>query len=477
MANPGLDGIMYIIRNARSKTNAPELNEDQLREYISRELDNVEKGRTKTKENDAQIAKQIGDIMNRNPDVRRKLKEVLPVTNKARKDRLEKLRNDAARTGIDKLKNDFRGIKKRAAQRELREIANAKNKLFSETDLRSDIANNSISTGRGRNFLTDTVNDYALGTYDERHPKNVAFQENDKGFDIEHHTSDGVLKGAFYKASPAIDTGKVVIFFSGSAGSAEQYSPLVISDYVQSGVSVVTMNYRGFGDSITTDKDGNKIDTPLCENSLYKDGQTMLNYVLNEMKIKPENVILHGYSLGGAIASKVAADYAQNQQKNAINKGKTVKKLGGVVLHSPMPTLREASYDVVKPGLEEIPVIGPVLSVVGGAIVGQGAHDFGGAYNTRSHMRRLHQFDPDIPVHYVSGTFGAEDDMDINKTQIHNDPKAQFTHHSSHIGEGGHEDRNLDLQNPGLREMLTTTRTDFKPSKPAPEIPKGGLVK
>ena len=159
----------------------------------------------------------------------------------------------------------------------------------------------------------------------------------------------------------------------------------------------------------------------------------MLEYVTKTMKVKPENIILHGYSLGGAVASKVAADFTQEQQKLALAEGRTPKKLGGFVLHSATDKTSNVATRLLC------------------GVFGLGGWAFGGGYNTISHMQRLHKLDPDIPVHYISGSKDATDDYDrpdpdhlsLEITKLHEDPKAMFHNSSVHIGFESHTGVNL----------------------------------
>ncbi|SNU08057.1 Alpha/beta hydrolase family protein [Lachnospiraceae bacterium] len=424
----------------------------EIREYVNKELNN------QTVDKNSNAAKYITELMARNPKIRKQLKESLPQTDNARKEKMKKLRTNAKRSGFDKLFHDFTGRKKRAAKKELAEIAQTKRRSLGGDKLHKS-SGKSISEGRGRHIFTSMVNEEALGSKKERHgdsdSKNL-FRTDDKIKDISLRTPEGRLKGAIYGPKPGVpDTGKVVIFFSGSKGTAGDQMKTALDDYLKMGVKVVAMDYRGFGGSRTLDKKGNEIGTPLSEKSLYKDGKNMLKYVLNNMKVKPENVILHGFSMGGAVASKVAADYAQLQQKKALEAGRNVKKLGGVVLHSPIATLKEAAYDSTIEDTKRGFMDRATASFMSG-----GAYLFGGAYSTRSHMRRLHKFDPDLPVHYVSGDVNAGDQLDIDVTEINRDPKANFQNASVHNGTGAHEGQNMDINNVGLRKMINQTRSD-----------------
>ena len=199
--------------------------------------------------------------------------------------------------------------------------------------------------------------------------------------------------------------------------------------------------------------------TPLSEDSVYKDGREMLRYATEELGVEPENVILHGYSLGGAVASKVAADFAHEQQQKALKEGRTLKKrkLGGVVLHSPIDSMYSVSKNYV------------------GGIHAAGFFGWAGAggYNTKSHMQRLHKLDPDMPVHYVSGIKDEGDHLDIDATNIDKDPKAHFANSSSYRGREGHSGDNLNIyDDDGLLEIAQKGR-DAQLSEHALEMDRG----
>ena len=454
-----LDEVMREISNM-SQTYKKNLSasEEELKDYVQKELDGKEVDKNSS------AARYVADLMARNPKVRKELKSSLPQTDAARKQKMKDLRTAAKRTGWDKLFNDFRGKKKRAAKRELEKIAQDKRRSLNEDQLQTSFK--VPSEGRGRHLLTYMVNEDALGSHKQRHSKDPKHQHptKNKVKDIRLRTSEGRLVGALYAPPKGVpDSGKVVIFFSGSGGTAGEQVQTVLDDYLKMGVSVVSMDYRGFGKSETLSKSGKKKGTPLSEKSMYQDGKDMLTYVRNNMKIKPENIILHGYSMGGAVASKVAADYAQKQQERALEQGRNVKKLGGVVLQSPIATMKEAAYASTMEGQANTFVNRGIAKFMSG-----GAYTFGGSYNTRSHMRRLHKYDPDMPVHYFSGNIDYEDQLDIDETGINRDPKAAFKNSSSHTSmTGSHESKNMDIENTGLKKMIQEKRADI--SAPGPK--------
>jgi fermentation-respiration switch protein FrsA (DUF1100 family) len=68
----------------------------------------------------------------------------------------------------------------------------------------------------------------------------------------------------------------------------------------QIGLSVLLIDYRGYGQS--------NGDFP-TEAAVYQDARAAWNYLTQERKISPEQIILFGHSLGGAIAIDLASEY------------------------------------------------------------------------------------------------------------------------------------------------------------------------
>ncbi|MEK6422493.1 MAG: alpha/beta fold hydrolase [Burkholderia gladioli] len=127
----------------------------------------------------------------------------------------------------------------------------------------------------------------------------------------------GELAGHLYKAHDGGSTGKVALVLSGSGAPAEALTPDIAAAYQRAGVDVLSMNYRGFGASAGTPS----------EQGLYHDAEAMLDHVTNTMHVPAENVVVHGYSMGGPVAAHLTAK-AQSEGK----------QLGGLVLDRPMPS-------------------------------------------------------------------------------------------------------------------------------------------
>ncbi|HET9645259.1 MAG TPA: alpha/beta hydrolase [Burkholderiaceae bacterium] len=125
----------------------------------------------------------------------------------------------------------------------------------------------------------------------------------------------GSLHGHFHKSTAAAHTGKTVLFLSGSGSSAEDLSVDIAGKYCNEGVDVLSVNYRGFGKSQGVPS----------EDGLLRDAESMLDFLVKQKGIAPENIIVHGYSLGGPVAAHVAKMSACSEQP-----------LGGLVLDRPM---------------------------------------------------------------------------------------------------------------------------------------------
>lgn len=364
---------------------------------------------------------------------------------------MTELRNLATRGGVKKVFCDITGRKKRSAIKELSSIA--QDKLRSQgkepiADTKTPLKD--ISSGRSRRrwrMLTPAMNHFALGSKGKRHNE-VSFptvNEPYRAEDLSVRTPQGKLVGKLYDPGIlGLKNQKVVIFFSGSGGPAAQFCQPAVQKYLNNDAKVLTLDYRGFGSSETLNKKDKKVGTPLCEKSLYEDGKEMLKYVTETMGVKPENIILHGFSLGGAVASKVAADFYHEQQQKALKGGHLLKeqKLGGIVLHSPIDSM----YDTAR------------AKMGGFWLAGTLGWSGAGGYNTKSHMQRLHKLDPDIPVHYVSGRDDAGDPLDIARTRVNQDPKASFWNSSSMRMQADHEAANILDQDEALDELIENGR-------------------
>lgn len=93
----------------------------------------------------------------------------------------------------------------------------------------------------------------------------------------------------------------VVLLLTGSGGSAEDQGLDVASMYSEGGASVLSVNYGGYGSSP---------DCEVSEQSLNQDAQAMLEHLV-ALGYDPDKIVIHGYSLGGAVAGQLAGAYEQ----------------------------------------------------------------------------------------------------------------------------------------------------------------------
>ncbi|MBD2813618.1 MARTX multifunctional-autoprocessing repeats-in-toxin holotoxin RtxA [Xenorhabdus sp. Flor] len=123
---------------------------------------------------------------------------------------------------------------------------------------------------------------------------------------------------------------KVVLFIHGSGSSAEEQADAIQGHYQKQGVDMLAVNMRGYGLS-----DGHP-----SEKGLYQDARTMFHYLVNDRGIKPENIIIHGYSMGGAVAADLAR-YAEHSGQ----------PVSGLLLDRPMPSMTKAitAHEVSNP--------------------------------------------------------------------------------------------------------------------------------
>lgn len=112
------------------------------------------------------------------------------------------------------------------------------------------------------------------------------------------------ISAKFYRSDHAQYT---ILFSHGNAEDIGTVEPFVMRLRDQ-GFNVLTYDYRGYGTS----------DGEPSESNSYSDTEAAYEYLVNDKGIPAEQIILHGRSLGGAVAVDLA----------------TRKKVGGLILES-----------------------------------------------------------------------------------------------------------------------------------------------
>lgn len=112
---------------------------------------------------------------------------------------------------------------------------------------------------------------------------------------------------------------KVILYLCGVGRNMGDYNYLArVSAFRQLGFSVLVFDYRGYGLS--------EGDFP-SELQVYQDSQAAWNYLRNVRQIPPEQIIIYGESLGGAIALDLAIRHPE---------------AGGLIMQSSFTSMIEA---------------------------------------------------------------------------------------------------------------------------------------
>ncbi len=178
------------------------------------------------------------------------------------------------------------------------------------------------------------------------------------------------------------------------------------------GYTVHSFDYGGFGESTTSDG-------KVSEQSIHNDAQRIYDHVLggkdndgagNLLDRKANNVLLHGFSLGGSMASWVAGNAAL---KAAQNGNKDEDKLGGLVLESAIKNTTDAAASMM----------GPVIGTLGGAMGSLAA----GSFDTEANLNELAGLDKEMPITFISGGSKKGDHLSDDRTGLSKMAGKKFT--------------------------------------------------
>ncbi len=129
------------------------------------------------------------------------------------------------------------------------------------------------------------------------HPNKEHYSDRPEGVEaITVTTKDGLqLQAWFLKAT---EKRPLVVYFHGNGGNLTVLNEM-FALYKKLDVGVLAIDYRGFGDSPGEPS----------EEGLYLDGQAAYDEAVRR-GFKPEQIFIHGRSLGGGVATKIARDNA-----------------------------------------------------------------------------------------------------------------------------------------------------------------------
>ena len=111
-------------------------------------------------------------------------------------------------------------------------------------------------------------------------------------------TSDGEEVSAWYVAAPNGGKGALTVHFSHGNGGNLSDRVDSMKTFHDMGFNTIAYDYRGYGESTGS----------TTEQGTYIDARTVYDYLVNEKKTAPEDIILFGRSLGGAVAVQLATE-------------------------------------------------------------------------------------------------------------------------------------------------------------------------
>ena len=112
--------------------------------------------------------------------------------------------------------------------------------------------------------------------------------------DVYLQTSDGIQLHGWFIPTPG--AGKTLLFFHGNAGNISHRRES-IEIFLRLNLNVFIIDYRGYGRSQGKPN----------EKGTYADGDAAWDYLVNTRKVKPDDIVIFGRSLGGAVATHLAA--------------------------------------------------------------------------------------------------------------------------------------------------------------------------
>lgn len=129
-------------------------------------------------------------------------------------------------------------------------------------------------------------------------------------------TVSGAKLDAWYFKAPG--SSMVVIVNHGNAGNLLNRL-FIAKSLLQSGVSVIIYDYRGYGRS----------EGALSLAGLKDDALAVYDYTKDKLGYQPQQIVLYGESIGGGISSRVAEQ----------------RKVAGIIMHSPFTSLPNVARD------------------------------------------------------------------------------------------------------------------------------------
>ena len=112
--------------------------------------------------------------------------------------------------------------------------------------------------------------------------------------DVWLHTADGVKINAFFHSNP--DSKQVLLWFHGNAENIG-YGLSQMRELATLGTNILAVDYRGYG----------KSEGAPYEAGVYKDADAAYDYLVKQRQFRPQDILVYGHSLGGAVAVNLAS--------------------------------------------------------------------------------------------------------------------------------------------------------------------------
>jgi fermentation-respiration switch protein FrsA (DUF1100 family) len=166
--------------------------------------------------------------------------------------------------------------------------------------------------------------------------------------DVSFRSADGIKLHGWWIAAPEAKDSLATLHLHGNGGNIT-HRGLSARNIIKAGSSVLLLDYRGYG----------KSEGKPSEKGLYQDAEAAYDWIASQ-GYRPEQIIIHGESLGTAVATYLA----------------TKRKCAGLILEAPFTSAKA--------------VAGRVLPVIGQMLIW--------GYNSKARMKDIH-----VPVLVIHG--------------------------------------------------------------------------
>ncbi|NJO60613.1 MAG: alpha/beta fold hydrolase [Richelia sp. RM2_1_2] len=204
-------------------------------------------------------------------------------------------------------------------------------------------------------------------------------------------TDSNILTGFMYESKTLPYNNTTVLILSGSSGSSEQYTRPMAEKYTRMGARVVALNYRGYGQSHKSNKKLSEGGTP-TEKGLYEDAEAIYDHLIQGRGgLTPtagNEIIVHGYSLGGPIAATLV--------KRILKNNGSVK---GLVLDRAM----SSTYEAAKANNAN-------------ALMASGAKLAVGSFSVKEKLEKIKKINANLPIVITSA--GSTDKLAAKDKEI-----------------------------------------------------------